>query len=35
MQTGGKLARNRVTLTIGRTAGLNFRDREASEFLRV
>ena len=28
MQIGGKLAGNRVSLTICRTAGLNFRDTE-------
>ena len=35
MQIGGKLAGNWVSLTICRTAGLNFRDTEASEFLKV
>ena len=35
MQIGGKLEGNRVSLTICRKAGLNFRDTEASEFLRV
>ena len=35
MQIGGKLAGNRVSLTICLTAGLNFRDTEVSELLRV
>ena len=32
MQIGGKLEGNRVSLTICRKAGLNFRDTEAFEF---